>query len=188
MSAINSTCSKMRCWAKGIALGVLTVCATAIIQGRALGQTCPSLIDLRVRFMDHSTFEQAVESERAASKAAKTADPDCALYCEAHQWVSFSRAADFGWNMAERYTRFKKGMSKLDSLVNTHPDDNALRALRLSVSGTAPRFLGEDTHWEADANAVMEVSETDFWAKSPIFSEWMSELAASTLEQLGITP
>ena len=29
--------------------------------------------------------------------------------------------------MAERYTRFKKGMSKLDSLVNTDPNDNVLR-------------------------------------------------------------
>ena len=133
-----------------------------------------------MRFMDHSTFEQAVESERAASKACQDSRPaDCAAIVRHTKWVSYSRAADFGWNMAERYTRFKKGMSKLDSLVNTHPDDNALRALRLSVSGTAPRFLGEDTHWEADAKAVMEVSEhRTSGPKAPIFSEWMSELAA----------
>ena len=67
-------------------------------------------------------------------------------------------------------------------------NDNVLRSLRLSVSGTAPRFLGEDTHWEEDAKAVLKTSTTSFWAESPDFADWISELAEDILRQLDVTP
>jgi hypothetical protein len=172
---------------RGVAAVFLTVSAVLMAQS-SWGQSCVNLTDLRVRFMEHGTYKQAIESEEAALRASKTASPECAVYCEAHQWVSYTRAADFGWNMAERYSRFKKGMAKLDSLVNTAPNDAVLRSLRLSVSGTAPRFLGEDTHWEADAKAVVQVSQTNFWEASPEFSKWISDLSADILQQLDTTP
>ena len=172
---------------RGVAAVLLTACALLLAQS-SWGQSCNDLTDLRVRFLEHGTFKQAIESEEAAQRASTTSSPECALYCEAHQWVSYTRAADFGWNMAERYSRFKKGMAKMDSLVNTDPNDAVLRSLRLSVSGTAPRFLGEDTHWEADAKADMQVSQTNFWEASPEFSKWISDLAADILQQLDTTP
>ena len=173
---------------RGAATAALAACVWLLTPQNASAQACPNLEDLRVRFLDHSTFKQAVESEEAARRSAKAGTPDCAVYCEAHQWISHTRAADFGWNMAERYSRFKKGMAKMDSLVNSNPSDPVLQALRLSVSGTAPRFLGEDTHWESDARAVVTVTASNFWAASPAFSEWMSELAADILKQLGSAP
>lgn len=173
---------------RGLTTAVLTTCAVLLMQGSAWGQSCDLLLELRVRFMDHSTFDQAIESEQAAQQASQEGPAECIRYCEAHKWVSHTRAADFGWNMAERYTRFKKGMSKLDSLVNTDPNDNVLRSLRLSVSGTAPRFLGEDTHWEEDAKAVLKTSTTSFWEESPDFADWISELAEDILRQLDVTP
>lgn len=173
---------------RGLTTAVLTTCALLLMQGGAFGQSCECLESLRVRFLDHSTFDQAIESEQAAQQAVQEGPAKCARYCEAHRWVSHTRAADFGWNMAERYSRFKKGMSKLDSLVDADPNDNVLRSLRLSVSGTAPRFLGEDTHWEGDARAVLTTSTTGFWAESPEFSEWIVELAEDILRQLDVTP
>lgn len=172
----------------GLTIALLTACAVMLTPIHAAGQSCENLTDLRTRFLEHGTFDQAVDSEQAAQRASQSASPECAVYCEAHQWVSYTRAADFGWNMAERYSRFKKGMAKMDSLVNTDPNDAVLRALRLSVSGTAPRFLGEDTHWEADAKAVKTLSATRFWEASPEFAKWMSELAADILQQIDTTP
>jgi hypothetical protein len=143
----------------------------------AAAQPCAALEDLRSMFMKHSTFEQAEDSERAAIGALQVTSESCRPYVEAHRWVSYCRAADFGWNVAERYQRFKGGMAQLDSLVGAHPGDDILCALRLSVSGTAPQFLGADSDWKTDAQAALRVSKTSFWSENPAFLDWMADLA-----------
>lgn len=162
---------------RGISLAALSALCVLFVAPSLFSQTCPELHDLRTRFLDHSTFDQAVASEQAAQRAIQGAAPACLPYIEAHVWVSRARSADFGWNMADRLMRFKKGISVLDSLVLAHPEDDVLKALRLSVSGTAPRFLGADTFWEEDAAATKRVLNTRFWAESPKFQEWMETLA-----------
>ncbi|MBL6645493.1 MAG: hypothetical protein ISP55_03485 [Flavobacteriales bacterium] len=163
---------------RGISLAVLAALCMLFVAPSLFSQTCPELHGLRTRFLDHSTFNQAVASEQAAQRAIQGAAAACLPYIEAHIWVSHARSADFGWNMADRLMRFKKGMSVLDSLVLAHPEDDVLKALRLSVSGTAPRFLGADTFWEEDAAATKRVLNTRFWAESPKFQEWMETLAS----------
>ncbi len=146
------------------------------------GQPCHELLPLRAMFMDHGTFEQAEASELRALDALQTCPADCRPVVEAHRWASHARTADFGLNMMGRWQRFNLAVAKLDSLVSAHPDMDVLRAHRLSVTGKAPRFLGADTHWMMDAEATVAVANTDFWAESPQFSEWMSELALGILE------
>lgn len=143
----------------------------------ANGQTCPELDGLRSRFLDHGTYDQAMETADYAAQLWPDASEECRPYVEAHQWISHARSADFGWDMLGRLTRFNDGIARLDSLVAAHPGDDVLCALRLSVSGTAPRFLGADAHWAQDAEAAIRVSTTDFWVESPKFSAWMVELA-----------
>lgn len=145
--------------------------------GDAQGQSCPELADLRTRFMDHSTYEQAVETEQRAAELWKTAKPACRPLIGAHRWISHARSADFGWAPMAKLTRFNAGVNRLDSIVEAHPEEDIYRALRLSVTGTAPRFLGADTHWAEDAEATLRVSHTKFWAESPEFSKWMIDLA-----------
>jgi len=130
----------------------------------AQGQSCPELAELRTRFLEHGTYK-------------KTAGTACRPVITAHRWISRARSADFGWDPMAKLTRFNDGVNRLDSLVDAHPGEDIYRALRLSVTGTAPRFLGADTHWAEDAEAVFRVSNTDFWAESPKFSEWMTDLA-----------
>lgn len=174
---------------RGVSLAVLSALSMACAAPSLLSQNCPALQDLRGRFLDHSTFDQAVASEQAAQRALQDATPVCLPYIEAHIWVSHARSADFGWNMADRLMRFKKGISVLDSLVLAHPQDDVLKALRLSVSGTAPRFLGADTFWKEDVAATKRVLSTRFWAESPKFSEWMETLASDIqAKQSGESP
>ena len=149
----------------------------AMSTSAAQGQSCPELAELRTRFMDHGTYKQAVETEQYAVALGKTADAACQPLITAHRWISHTRSADFGWDPMSKLTRFNDGVARLDSLVDAHPEEDIYRALRLSVTGTAPRFLGADTHWAEDAEAVFRVSNTHFWAESPKFSEWMIDLA-----------
>jgi len=144
---------------------------------KAQGQSCPELAELRTRFLEHGTYKQAQETEQLAAAAWKTAGTACRPVITAHRWISRARSADFGWDPMAKLTRFNDGVNRLDSLVDAHPGEDIYRALRLSVTGTAPRFLGADTHWAEDAEAVFRVSNTDFWAESPKFSEWMTDLA-----------
>lgn len=174
---------------RGISLAALSAWCVLCASPSLLGQPCPELLALRRNLLNHSTFNQAVESQQSAERAIQSAAPDCLPYVEAHIWVSHTRSADFGWNMADRLMRFKKGMSVLDSLVLAHPNDDVLKALRLSVSGSAPRFLGADTFWQEDAEATKRVLSTPFWAESPKFSEWMENLASDIqAKQTGEAP
>lgn len=150
---------------------------TAVSMLTAQGQSCPELANLRARFMDHGSYEQAQETEQLAANLSQTVEAACRPLLTAHRWISRARAADFGWDPMAKLTRFNEGVSRLDSLVDAHPGEDIYRALRLSVTGTAPRFLGADTHWAEDAEAVFRVSTSGFWSESPKFSEWMVELA-----------
>ena len=149
----------------------------------AFGQKCPSLPELRERFIVHSSYDQAIETEQMALELLRTAPETCRPILEGHRWLSFTRAADFGINVAAKYQRFKHGTAMLDSLVLAHPEEDGLRAMRLSIQGMAPGFIADDTHFTEDAEAIMRVSTTDFWAESPKFSEWMVNLAQDILDR-----
>lgn len=160
-------------WGQRMAVLTMAILFTPLLQG----QPCPELMPLRSMFMDHSTLEQAEASERMAVRAMQTCPEPCRPVVEAHRWASHARTADFGLNMMDRWNRFNHAVAQLDSLVKAHPELDVLRAHRLSVTGKAPGFLGGDTHWREDARATIAVSQTDFWAESPKFSEWMVQLA-----------
>lgn len=153
----------------------------ALGQGTAPQDHCEGLHALRMLFLDHSTLEQAKNAENTALELLATAPEKCAPLIEAHRWVSLARSADFGFNPASKLSRLNSGLNKLDSLVLRHPNLDELKALRLSVTGTAPRFLGVGEHWATDRKAVNRLLESNHWARSPKYAEWMMELA----EQIG---
>lgn len=144
-------------------------------------QECPPLIGLRTLFLDHVSKEQALKSEQVAREHLTGVQGDCAVLVECHMWASHMRAADFGFDVPDKYARFNRGIAKMDSLVRTHPDLEALRALRMGVTASAPRFLVDGDGLKADAEAAIRVSKTDFWAESPKFSAWMTEQASEIL-------
>ena len=148
-----------------------------------VAQECPALPELRERFIVHSSFDQAIETEQMALELLRTAPETCRPILEGHRWLSYTRAADFGFNVAAKYQRFKRGTAMLDSLVLAHPTEDGLRAMRLSIQGMAPAFIADDTHFTEDAEAIIRVSTTDFWAESPKFSEWMVNLAQDILDR-----
>ena len=76
-----------------------------------------------------------------------------------------------------KFSRLNTGLDQLDALVEAHPEDDVLRALRLSITGTAPRWLRLDQDWPEDLSALRRLLAMDHWAESPKFSAWMSNLA-----------
>ena len=160
---------------------LLVTFSMALVQEMAPQDPCESLHDLRMLFLDHSTLEQAQEAEIAALELLATAPEECAPLIEAHRWMSLARSADFGLNPASKLSRLNSGLNKLDSLVLRHPNLDELKAIRLSVTGTAPRFLGVGDHWATDRKALSRLLKANHWARSPKYAEWMMELA----EQIG---
>jgi hypothetical protein len=143
-----------------------------------LGQEdCGRLRELRTAFMDHSTLEQAEETERLAMVFLESASGDCALLIEAHRWVSLARSADFGFNPATKLQRLNAGLKGLDALIMRRPDLKVIQALRLSITGTAPRFLGVDDHWAADLAALQQLLQAKHWKDNAPYTAWMRDLA-----------
>jgi hypothetical protein len=138
---------------------------------------CPALQALRTAYLGHSTLEQAMESKALAESFLPKATGECAVYIQAHRWISVARSADFGFNPAGKLSRLNEGLGQLDDLIEQHPDLDILKALRLTVTGTAPRFLSVDEHWKSDLAALKRLLVADHWAESPKFSAWMSDLA-----------
>ena len=138
---------------------------------------CPELLALRAAYLGHSTLEQAMESQTLAESFLPDASGECAVQIQAHRWISLARSADFGFNPAGKLSRLNEGLGQLDDLIEQHPDLDILKALRLTVTGTAPRFLAVDEHWQTDLAALRRLLVTDHWAESPKFSAWMSDLA-----------
>lgn len=138
---------------------------------------CPALPELRSAYLGHSTFEQAMDSKALAESLLSGATGDCAVVVEAHRWVSLARSADFGLNPAGKLSRLNEGLGHLDELIDTHPHLEVLRALRLTVTGTAPRWLAVDEAWQEDLAALRRLLRANHWAESPKFSAWMSDLA-----------
>ncbi len=149
----------------------------AWLGGLAAQAPCDALHPLRMAYLDHSTFEQAEETENLALTALTEATGRCAVLIEAHRWVSHARSADFGWNPRQKFSRLNTGLDQLDALVEAHPKDDVLRALRLSITGTAPRWLRLEQDWREDLAALRRLLAMDHWAESPKFSAWMSNLA-----------
>lgn len=161
---------------------LLAVWTGCFLATPSTGQThCEGLLPLRAAFMKHSTMEQALQTEADAVEWLNTLDEktpvECRVAIEAHRWVSLARSADFGWNPAQKLARLNQGLGGLDSLSQAHPDLDVVRALRLSVTGTAPRFLGIDDQWENDLLALRRLLMKNHWQESPTFSEWMRDLA-----------
>lgn len=138
---------------------------------------CPALLALRTAYLGHSTLEQAMESKALAESFLPDATGECAVCIQAHRWISLARSADFGLNPAGKLSRLNEGLGQLDDLIAQHPDLDILKALRLTVTGTAPRFLSVDEHWKSDLAALRRLLMANHWAKSPKFSAWMSDLA-----------
>ena len=138
---------------------------------------CPALLELRTACLGHSTMEQAMESKALAESFLPEATGECSLHIQAHRWVSLARSADFGFNPAGKLNRLNEGLRQLDNLIEQHPGLDILKALRLTVTGTAPRFLFVDEHWKTDLAALKRLLVADHWAESPKFSAWMSDLA-----------
>lgn len=138
---------------------------------------CPAILALRTAYLGHSTLEQAMESKALAESFLADATGECALQIQAHRWVSLARSADFGLNPAGKLSRLNEGLGQLDDLIDQHPDLDILKALRLTVTGTAPRFLSVDEHWKTDLAALRRLLVVDHWAESPKFSAWISDLA-----------
>lgn len=143
-------------------------------------ETCPELKALREALMGHGTLEQARQSEALAQSSMPSVTDKCAPVVQAHRWVSHARAADFEWNPATKLRLLNTGLDSLNALVDRHPDMDILRALRLTITGTAPRFLGVDDEWEGDRNATRRLLAADHWAESPKFSAWMEDLLEQT--------
>ena len=138
---------------------------------------CDALLELRTAYLGHSTLQQAMDSKALAESHLAGATGNCAVGIEAHRWVSLARSADFGLNPAGKLSRLNEGLAELDDLVAQHPNLDVLRALRLSVTGTAPRWLGIDDDWNADLDALQRLLVAEHWAESPKFSAWMADLA-----------
>lgn len=138
---------------------------------------CQALLQLRTAYLGHSTLDQAMESKALAESLLPGASGKCAVQIQAHRWVSLARSADFGFNPAGKLSRLNEGIDALDDLIEQHPDLDILKALRLSVTGTAPRFLAVDENWKEDLAAMQRLLAVDYWAESPKFSAWMSDLA-----------
>ena len=141
---------------------------------------CPPLPELRTAFLGHSTLEQAFESRTLAERHLEGRTGPCAAVINAHRWVSHARSADFEWNPATKLNRLNSGLDSLDALVALHPDLDILKALRLTITGTAPRFLGVNGDWPVDRAATQRLLDTNHWAESPKFSVWMTDLLEQT--------
>lgn len=141
---------------------------------------CPELKTMRQALMAHGSLAQARQSEVLAQELISTVSGDCAIVLRAHRWVSHARAADFEWNPATKLKLLHTGLDSLNALVDNHPDLDILRALRLTITGTAPRFLGVDDDWPGDRNATRRLIAADHWAESPKFSAWMEDLLEQT--------
>lgn len=138
---------------------------------------CPALRELRAAYLGHSTFDQAMDSKALAEFHLKDANGPCAVVIEAHRWVSLARSADFGINPAGKLSRLNEGLAHLDDLIEANPKLDVLRALRLTITGTAPRWLGIDGDWREDLRALQRLLVADHWSESPKFSAWMADLA-----------
>ena len=138
---------------------------------------CDALHALRAGFMCHSTFHQAEDTEKLTIELASSASGDCKTLIDAHRWVSLARSADFGFNPATKLQRLNAGLKGLDQLIVERPDLLEIQALRLSITGTAPRFLGVDDDWETDLAALQRLLANAHWKNAPLYSEWMRDLA-----------
>ena len=163
-----------RCVALWLWVGIL-------LSNPLAGQTdCPPLAELRAAFLDHGTLQQALDSRALAERHLQGQSGPCATVIEAHRWVSHARSADFEWNPATKLNRLNTGLDNLDALVALHPDLDILKALRLTITGTAPRFLGVNGNWPEDRAATQRLLDADHWAECPKFSVWMSDLLEQT--------
>lgn len=141
---------------------------------------CDALRDLRLAFLDHSSREQAMKSKSLAESQLEDATGLCATVIEAHRWVSLARSADFEWNPATKLKKLNTGLDSLNALVSSNPQLDILKALRLCITGTAPRFLGVNGDWETDRAATERLLADDHWKENPNFSEWMRDLLEQT--------
>lgn len=149
---------------------------TVIAQNTA----CPALPALRTAFLGHGSLDQALASKALAESKLADADGPCRATIEAHRWVSWARSADFEWNPATKLQRLHSGLDSLNALVSKHPDMDILKALRLSITGTAPRFLGVRDDWPVDRPATQRLLDAGHWAESLKFSAWMADLMEQT--------
>ena len=138
------------------------------------------LAELRTAFLGHGTLQQALDSRASPSVTLEGQTGPYATVIEAHRWVSHARSADFEWNPATKLSRLNTGLDSLDALVALHPDLDILKALRLTITGTAPRFLGVNGDWPEDRAATQRLLDVDHWADSPKFSVWMADLLEQT--------
>lgn len=141
---------------------------------------CPALPALRTAFLGHGSLDQAMASKALAESKLDGTEGACRATIEAHRWVSWARSADFEWNPATKLSRLNTGLDSLDALVALHPKLDILKALRLTITGTAPRFLGVNSDWPVDRAATQRLLDADHWAESPKFSVWMADLMEQT--------
>ncbi len=141
---------------------------------------CDALRDLRIAFLDHSSLEQAMKSKSLAESKLEEATGVCATIIEAHRWVSHARSADFESNPATKLKKLNTGLDSLNMLVSKNPQLDILKALRLCITGTAPRFLGVNGDWKTDREATARLLTEGHWKESPKFSEWMRDLMEQT--------
>ena len=128
-------------------------------------------------YLDHSTLEQAEESKALARTALTDATGECALQIQAHRWVSLARSADFGLNPRRKIEPTQDRIGPTRQALVERPEDD-VKALRLSITGTAPRFLSASiSTGGTDLAALRRLLAMDHWAESPKFSAWMSNLA-----------
>lgn len=142
--------------------------------------SCNAVHDLRLAFLDHSSLEQAMNSKSLAESKLEDATGLCATVIEAHRWVSLARSADFEWNPATKLKKLNTGLDSLNALVSSNPQLDILKALRLCITGTAPRFLGVYGDWTTDRAATARLLADDHWKEHPNFSEWMRDLLEQT--------
>ena len=141
---------------------------------------CDALHDLRLAFLDHSSLDQAMNSKSLAESKLDDATGLCATVIKAHVWVSHARSADFEWNPATKLKKLNTGLDSLNALVLINPQLDILKALRLCITGTAPRFLGLNGDWKTDRAATARLLKSDHWIENPKFSDWMRNLMEQT--------
>ncbi|NNE70717.1 MAG: hypothetical protein HKN29_10200 [Rhodothermales bacterium] len=80
----------------------------------------------------------------------------------AHLLVSAQRR-----NVWAKWRSFSRWTSRLDALIEQHPNQPELRFLRVTVQSNAPRFLGYADALEEDCGAVSRALEAGIWTDDP---------------------
>lgn len=113
-------------------------------------QMCAQLDDCRELFFSPMTEEN---HETIIAKAKPDAGSNPLL--KAYQGASTASLAEFGFNIAKKFTLFNQGKGLIDEAVGLDPYNAEIRLLRLTLQLEAPGFLNYNDHIEEDKKLVL---------------------------------